>query len=71
MFVDAREFPDAYRLAGRYRIKDGQVTVTVNAFRGGTKVDTFTVQGRQNQVDNLVTKIADEAEKRLAKVKNP
>lgn len=71
VFVDAREFPDAFRLAGRYRIKDGEITVTLNVFRGITKVDTFTVQGRRNQLDNLVTMISDEIEKRLAKTKLP
>jgi hypothetical protein len=67
VFVDARELPDSYRLVGRYRIKDGQLTVTINLFRGPKKAGGFTVAGTKAKADELVARIIAETEKQLDK----
>ncbi len=65
VFVDARELPDAYRLAGRYRMEDAKVTVTVNLFQGKKKAGQFSVSGEKTKVAELVAKIIGEMEKHL------
>jgi hypothetical protein len=65
VFVDARELPDACRLAGRYRVKDGQVTVSVNLFNAKKRIARFTVSGKKTEIDALAERIVQEAEKRL------
>jgi uncharacterized caspase-like protein len=69
VFVDAREFIDAYQLAGRYRIEGDKLTVTARLARGGEKGTRFTVEGNKAMLDDLAAKVASEAEKRLADAK--
>jgi hypothetical protein len=67
VFVDARDLPDAYRLAGRYRIQESKVTVSINLFQGKKKAAQFSVSGDKRKVADLVAKIIGETEKRLDK----
>ena len=61
VFVDAREMPDAYEIAGRYGVEDGQVTVTAVLFRGEEEVASFTVAGPKTELAGLARRLAREA----------
>jgi hypothetical protein len=65
-FVDARELPDSYRLAGRYRIEDQKAIVSINLYQGKKLINQFTVTGQTTAVDDLAARIVAETEKRLA-----
>jgi WD40 repeat protein len=64
VFVDAREVAGAGRVAGRYTVDGGRVTVRVKVYVGA-KVATFEVAGEKAKLDELATQVAREAEKRL------
>jgi hypothetical protein len=58
VFVDAREYPEAYRLAGRYRVEGEQAVVDVRIRRGSEEVGRFSVEG---EPDALAGRIVAEA----------
>jgi hypothetical protein len=65
VFVDAEEFPGACELAGRYRVGDGLVTVTVLLSQGNDLLARFEVSGKADAVPDLATRVVEEAEERL------
>jgi hypothetical protein len=67
VFVDARDMPDAYRLAGLYKVDNNKVTVAVRLVRGKEKGVRFTVTGDKGRVEELAARIVAEAEKLLGK----
>ena len=66
MFLDAVEFPDAYRLGGRYTVAGETVTVTVNVFQGKTRISQLKATGLKNKLDELADQISRDVEKLLA-----
>jgi hypothetical protein len=66
VFVDSREFPQAHRLAGRYRIDGEQVTLAVNVFLGPRRVGRFSVTESKSRGREMAKKVVAEAEKLLA-----
>ncbi len=69
IFVDASEFPEAYSLAGRYRVDEGQVTVKVYLLRGTDTVGQFTVEGNLSTLNQLTRDILKETEKQISILK--
>lgn len=65
VFVDARELPDSYRVAGRYQIDGEKVTVSVNMFQDKKRIRQFTITGKTTAVDDLAGQIVAETEKQL------
>jgi hypothetical protein len=67
VFVDASEFPDAYRLGGRYKVDGETMTVTVTVYRGKKeKIDTFKAAGPKDKLDEMADRISRDVEKLLA-----
>ncbi len=66
VFVDTAEFPGAYELAGRYRVKGDAVSVTMTLFRGEKEVASFTVAGGRARLEALAAAITRDLEKRLS-----
>ena len=66
VFVDATEFPEAYRLTGRYKVDADSVVVTVNVFKGKERVGQVKVAGLKSKPDELADKVGTEVEKLLA-----
>lgn len=66
VYVDAALFPDAYELAGRYRIDGHVVKVNVRLFKDGVQKAAFDVSGDTAQLDRLVTDILTRVERVLA-----
>ena len=66
-FIDASDFPDAYMLAGRYRVEGTVITVKVTLFRGDTDAGQFTVEGDSGKLDDLAANIVGAAERLLQK----
>jgi hypothetical protein len=64
-FIDASDFPDAYVLAGRYRLGGTAITVKVTLFRGDTEAGQFTVEGDAGKLDDLAALIVSAAERSL------
>jgi hypothetical protein len=72
VFVDARELPGACRLAGRYRIVEGeQVQVNVNLAVGADRRERFQVVGNRSALDALAAEVVKETERRLAASAGP
>jgi hypothetical protein len=67
VFVDARELPGAYNLAGRYRIEGDKVRVTVRLARGEEEGIRFDVEGDKGRAEDLAGRIVAEVEKRLGR----
>ena len=65
VFVDARELPDSYRLRGRYRIDDGNVEVEARLFQQREAAAEFSIRGKQDNIDDLASKILQEVQKHL------
>jgi hypothetical protein len=65
VFVDARELPGAYQLAGRYRVEGDKVRVAVRLALGKKKVIAFRVDGEKARADELAARVVAEVEKRL------
>ena len=61
VFVEAREMPGAFEIAGRYRVKDGRVMVTAALFRGEEEVATFTLEGPESDLPGLAERIVEQA----------
>lgn len=65
VFVDARDVPGAYQVAGLYAVEDGDVTVEARVVRGREKGELFRVKGPKDQPDELARQIVAEAERRM------
>lgn len=66
VYVDAQDFPDAYSLAGRYRIDDDFVKVRILLFKNDLKKASIEVSGDINRLNRFITDIVSEIEKTLA-----
>ena len=66
VYVDAALFPDAYELAGRYRIDGHAVKVKISLFRNGVQKTSFDVTGDTAKLDRLVRDILTQVERALA-----
>jgi WD40 repeat protein len=53
IFVDARDFSQAYRVAGQYRIAGDQIELTVNLFLDQERRGQFQVSGPRDDVEAL------------------
>ncbi|MDX1947245.1 MAG: caspase family protein [Pirellulaceae bacterium] len=62
VFIDAKDFPDAHRLVGRYRVAGEKVEVTVNVFRGRQRLSGFTVTGKPSGLPALVSEIVSQSQ---------
>jgi hypothetical protein len=65
VFVDARDMPAAFQLAGRYKIDGGRVTINLRLGRAGEKGARFTVSGDKARPEELAARVVAEVEKRL------
>lgn len=63
VFVDAEEFPGGIQAAGRYKIADGRVKVSVTLFDGEKEISQFTLEGEEEKPDEMAAKITGEIEK--------
>jgi hypothetical protein len=63
VFVDVREFPGAYRLAGRYQREKGRTRVWVRLSRKDSELARFTVEGKDPA--EIADRIVAEAAKQL------
>ncbi len=59
-FISNTSTPDAYKLGGRYEVKDNTITVKVNV-RKGKDVKRFELSGTTDKLIALAAAIADEA----------
>jgi len=67
IFVDTAEFPEAYSLAGRYRLAGETLQVTFRLFRGKERVGEFTVSGNPAALEQLAADILQAAGKQIIK----
>ncbi len=71
VFIDAREFPDAYHLAGRYRIEGRQATITARLVHGVGPSTRFKLSGDPAKVDALAAQVVAEVQTRMGKLNPP
>ena len=62
VFVDVAQFPEAYRLVGRYEVESGMIAVSVRVFRGTGQTGMFEVSGSTNDLDDVAERILVGAE---------
>ena len=65
VFVDARDLPGSYRLAGEYQIAKDKVTLAVNMFQDKKQVHQFTLAGQADKPDELAKRVVETVEKYL------
>ena len=65
--MDADEFPQAYKLSGRYKSTGEKITVTVYLLVGNETKGGFQVKGNAGNMEQLVANILRETEKWLSK----
>ena len=63
VYVDAAEFPDAYLLAGRYRVEGSRVTAKVSVFKGEKQVGNFTFVDEAGNLDKMTAEIVGKAQR--------
>jgi len=63
VYVDASEFPEAYTLAGRYRVEGNTVTARVSVFKGEKQVGNFTLTGEKGNLSKLTAEIVSQAQR--------
>jgi len=61
IFVQAKEFPGAYRIRGQYSLHENSVEVKINLFKGKTRIQSFTANGKQDEIDALAESIVSQA----------
>ena len=66
VYVDALEFPDAYRLAGRYQVEDEKIEVRIKVFRGKEDAGELTVAGNTADIAQVAADILKETEQLIA-----
>jgi len=59
IFIQAKQFPEAYRIRGQYSITGETVSVRVNLFKGRTKEAGFTIDGNSNNMEDLAKDIVN------------
>jgi len=64
VFWDSFDGPDAFNLAGRYKIIGNSLTAHVVIFKANVRVGDFTVSGKTEDVDALIASILNEINKR-------
>jgi hypothetical protein len=57
VFVNAKEYPDAYRIRGQYAIAEDKINARVNVFRDKEKVASFTLTGNKNKIQEFADEI--------------
>jgi WD40 repeat protein len=57
VFINARDFPEAYKIRGQYSVSGNNVEVTVNIFKGTTKTGTFLTKGVRSDLEKLSVEI--------------
>ena len=57
MYVDAREFPGGFEVAGRYRTANNQVTVTVKLYVDRKPAGSFSTTGPAADIESLARRI--------------
>ena len=67
VFVDADEFPQAYKLSGRYKKTDRNVTVTVYLLVGKETKGNFQVNVDVGNMEQWVADILEETERWISK----
>ena len=53
VFVDAKDFPDAYKIRGQYAVSGNDVEVTINFFKGTIKKSSFVTKGVKTNLNDL------------------
>jgi hypothetical protein len=61
VFVDTKDFPEAYKIRGQYSVSGNNVMVTVNVFKGSVKTTSFIINGTKTDLK----KLSDEIVKKL------
>jgi hypothetical protein len=64
-FVGVEQASGAYRIAGRYRITGSRISVTVYVYRGPALTGQFTVEGREDRLEELALEIVREVERHM------
>lgn len=65
VFLEAKDFPDAYRLRGQYNVVGSQIKIKINVFKGKDKVSTFEISENKDDLDKIVQAIVKKAEEQI------
>lgn len=59
VFIESKDYPDAYRIRGRYEIKNNTVQIKLNLFKGKDKISSFELKGDKSQTSKLADDIVE------------
>ena len=62
IFIEAKDFPDAYRIRGQYSLDGETVVLTANLFKGKEKAGSFNITGKKSEVEKLAEDLVKQAE---------
>jgi len=62
VFIESKDYSGAYRLRGRYEIKNNIVQIKLNLFKGKDKISSFEMKGEKSQTSKLANDIATKVE---------
>ena len=57
VFINAKDFPDAYKIRGQYTVSGNSIEVIVNIFKGSVKSTTFVTRGVKGDLEKLSAEI--------------
>ncbi|MFH0895610.1 MAG: caspase family protein [Bacteroidota bacterium] len=61
VYIETKEFPDAFRIRGQYKMTGDIISAKVNVFKGKDKAGSFTVEGKKGELSKLAAEIAQKA----------
>jgi hypothetical protein len=67
LYVDASDYPEGYRLVGRYSITGDIVQLSATVKHGTNDIGTIKVTGKRSAIDLLVEEVTDRLEKLLVR----
>jgi WD40 repeat protein len=62
VFLETKDFPDAYRVRGQYNSDGNNVKLKVNVFKGKDLVGTFNLSDLKSNIDKLAADVEKQAE---------
>jgi len=67
IFLDTRDFPDAYSLSGRYSVSGNEITLKVNLFKGSEKKQTLTFTREKDKLETFGNEILNKISALISK----
>jgi WD40 repeat protein len=65
IFIEAKEYPEAYRIRGAYTVGGEAVEISVNVFLGTEKAGSYNINGKKSEIASLADLIVSKAQESI------